>query len=360
MEKSKRPKNSAQRACLELRRLADWIYSRFLWSVQTMKGTPEPSNQWRHSSNASLTASNSLLPMSIIAFGRRTVDGKKTRRDAPCRPRVARWDSTAPTPTSDASTSTTNLLLDTVGQPMQEHVPLRLLVPLTLGRQGPELDGIIRNGLLPLAEIGQQCCAASRPTSARSNNLLISWESEWNEEQQGWRFSHTAVPHNAALPDSNVSTSATLETSVANVSGWSEKNREHFVRNALQRLGSPHTSPAAGSLGSCWGLWFPGMEKLGGVGGAAGDLNNCTWVVSSDTCATNACTARPVFNIFSSWRSIRALLPANSSCKPRVSAESMKIWSDPSVTMKTGGFSCGKREFITRSNTQWETKRSFP
>ncbi len=167
--------------------------------------------------------------------------------------------------------------------------------------------------------------AASRPTSARSNTLLISWESEWNEEQQGWRFSHTAVPHNAALPDSNVSTSATLETSVANVSGWSEKNREHFVRNALQRLGSPAYISGAGSLGSCWGLWFPGMEKLGGVGGAAGDLNNCTWVVSSDTCATNACTARPVFNIFSSWRAIRALLPANSSCKPRVSAESMKI-----------------------------------
>ncbi len=32
--------------------------------------------------------------------------GKK-RRDASCR-EVARWDSTAPTPTSDASTSTTN------------------------------------------------------------------------------------------------------------------------------------------------------------------------------------------------------------------------------------------------------------
>ncbi len=30
------------------------------------------------------------------------------------------------------------------------------------------------------------------------------------------------------------------------------------------------------------------------------------------------------------------------------------------VTMKTGGFSCEKREFITRSNTQRETKRSFP
>ncbi len=197
--------------------------------------------------------------------------------------------------------------------------------------------------------------AASRPTSARSNTLLISWESEWNEEQQGWRFSHTAVPHNAAFPDSNVSTSATLETSVANVSGWSEKNREHFVRNALQRLGSPAYFSGAGSLGSCWGLWFPGMEKLGGVGGAAGDLSNCTWVVSSDTCATNACTARPVFNIFSSWRSIRALLPDISSCKPRVSAESMKMVRS-FCHNEDGRIQLRKREFITRSNTQRELK----
>ncbi len=93
--------------------------------------------------------------------------------------------------------------------------------------------------------------AASRPTSARSKTLLISCESERNEEQQEWQFSHTAVPHNAAFPDNNVSTSATLEASVANVSGWSEKNREHFVRNALQRLESPAYLSGAGSLGSC-------------------------------------------------------------------------------------------------------------
>ncbi len=36
------------------------------------------------------------------------------------------------------------------------------------------------------------------------------------------------------------------------------------------------------------------------------------------------------------------------------------VHRDTGVTMKTGGFSCGKREFITRSNTQRETKRSFP
>ncbi len=115
---------------------------------------------------------------------------------------------------------------------------------------------------------GRPACALPRARPART--LLISWESEWNEEQQGWWFSHTAVPHNAALPDSNVSTSATLETSVANVSGWSEKNREHFVRNALQRLGSPAYISGAGSLGSCWGLWFPGMEKLGWCGWRSG------------------------------------------------------------------------------------------
>ncbi len=191
-------------------------------------------------------------------------------------------------------------------------------------RQGPELDGIVRNGLLPLAEVGQhaRCLAPDQRAIEHPPHLLREWVERGTTGM-------AILPHRRSpqccLPDSNVSTSATLETSVANVSGWSEKNREHFVRNALQRLGSPAYISGAGSLGSCWGLWFPGMEKLGGVGGAAGDLNNCTWVVSSDTCATNACTARPVFNIFSSWRSIRALLPANSSCKPRVSAESMKI-----------------------------------
>ncbi len=114
------------------------------------------------------------------------------------------------------------------------------------------------------------------------------------------------------------------------------KTENTSVRNALQRLGSPAYISGAGSLGSCWGLWFPGMESLGGVGGAAGDFNNCTWVVSSDTCATNTCTARPVFNIFILLEIHTSVVcQANSSCKPRVSAESMKIGSDPSVTMKT-------------------------
>ncbi len=85
----------------------------------------------------------------------------------------------------------------------------------------------------------------------RSNTLLISWESERNEEQHGRQFSHTAVPHNAAFPDSNVSTKATLDASVAKVWGWREKNKEHLVRNALQRLGSPAYTSGVGSLGSC-------------------------------------------------------------------------------------------------------------
>jgi hypothetical protein len=33
--------------------------------------------------------------------------------------------------------------VDAVSQPMQEHVPLRLLVPATLRRQGAELDRIV-------------------------------------------------------------------------------------------------------------------------------------------------------------------------------------------------------------------------
>ncbi len=116
-------------------------------------------------------------------------------------------------------------------------------------------------------------------------------------------------------------------------SGAGGRKTEHLVKNALQRLGSPAYTSGVGSLGSCWGLLFPGTGRIGGVGGAAGDLNSCNWVVSSDTCATNTCTARPVFSIFSSCWSIRALLLANSSWKPRASAESI-VWSDPSVMNK--------------------------
>ncbi len=81
--------------------------------------------------------------------------------------------------------------------------------------------------------------AASRPTTARSKTLLISSESAWNEEQQEWWFSHTAVPHRAAFPDSRVRTNATLDSSVANVCGCREKNIEHFTRKARHKSGSP-------------------------------------------------------------------------------------------------------------------------
>ena len=43
--KSNLPKNKAHLACREFRRLAVWMYDRFLWSVHTMKGSLEPSNQ---------------------------------------------------------------------------------------------------------------------------------------------------------------------------------------------------------------------------------------------------------------------------------------------------------------------------
>lgn len=59
-----RAKKSAQRACLGLRCLAVVRYSKFLWSVQTIKGVCAPSSQCRHSSRANLTASSLRLPMS--------------------------------------------------------------------------------------------------------------------------------------------------------------------------------------------------------------------------------------------------------------------------------------------------------
>lgn len=48
-----------------LSRLADFKYTRFLWSVHTRKGTSEPSSQWCHSSRASLTG---LCAMFWIKF----------------------------------------------------------------------------------------------------------------------------------------------------------------------------------------------------------------------------------------------------------------------------------------------------
>ncbi len=62
--KLNRPKKSAQRAWREFSLLAEWMYSRFFWSVQTKKGCAYPSNQWRHLPKANLTANSSLLPMS--------------------------------------------------------------------------------------------------------------------------------------------------------------------------------------------------------------------------------------------------------------------------------------------------------
>lgn len=59
---AKKGRNWIYRAWWQFNRLAEWKYSRFLWSVQTRKGHSVPSDQCL--SKASFTASNSLLPMS--------------------------------------------------------------------------------------------------------------------------------------------------------------------------------------------------------------------------------------------------------------------------------------------------------
>lgn len=47
-------KNSAQKACLELRRFACQMYSKLRWLMSTVKGCRAPSNQSHHSSDAAL------------------------------------------------------------------------------------------------------------------------------------------------------------------------------------------------------------------------------------------------------------------------------------------------------------------
>ena len=47
-----------------------------------------------------------------------------------------------------------DLALNTVGQPMQEHIPLCLLVPLALRRQGPKLNRVIRHRRASLFQVG--------------------------------------------------------------------------------------------------------------------------------------------------------------------------------------------------------------
>ncbi len=87
--------------------LADLMYARFLWSVQTIKGTPEPSYQWRHSSKASLTASSSRLPISK-SHSAEDKRWEKYMQGCILSSKEERWNRVALTPTSDMSTSTTN------------------------------------------------------------------------------------------------------------------------------------------------------------------------------------------------------------------------------------------------------------
>ena len=48
-----------------------------------------------------------------------------------------------------------DLLMYAVSQPMQEHVPLRRVVPLALGGQGAELNGVVRYRAITLSEFRQ-------------------------------------------------------------------------------------------------------------------------------------------------------------------------------------------------------------
>ncbi len=110
--------------------------------------------------------------------------------------------------------------------------------------------------------------AVDRPTCVlprgchHAITCLISSESVWNEEQQGCLFSHTAVPHRAACPDSNVNTKATLDSSVEKSRAGEKKNSEHLDKNALQRLGSPPYASGVGRCGSCWCPVFVEVGEL--------------------------------------------------------------------------------------------------
>lgn len=63
-EKLNRMNSRAHLACLELRLLAVWRYSRLLWSIHRMNGCSAPSSQCLHSSNAIFTARSSRFPTS--------------------------------------------------------------------------------------------------------------------------------------------------------------------------------------------------------------------------------------------------------------------------------------------------------
>ncbi len=107
MEKLNRVKNRAHLAWRGLSLFASRRYSKFLWSVSTVKECWAPSNQCLHSSRASFIARSSLLPMSLffstgLSLREKAAHGC-SRVGVPCC-----WDKKPPTPVVDTSTSAMN------------------------------------------------------------------------------------------------------------------------------------------------------------------------------------------------------------------------------------------------------------
>lgn len=77
-------KKRAHLACLELSLLAERMYCRFLWSVQTRNCCSAPSNQCHHPSSATFTASN--FAHIIVPFRGGTVFGRGRHTGGVCYP----------------------------------------------------------------------------------------------------------------------------------------------------------------------------------------------------------------------------------------------------------------------------------
>ncbi len=84
IENSKRPKKSAHRAWRALSLLAERMYSRFWWSVQTINGTLAPSSQCRHSPSARRIA-KALCYRRRSCAQRAKGDVNRKRTDESCR-----------------------------------------------------------------------------------------------------------------------------------------------------------------------------------------------------------------------------------------------------------------------------------
>lgn len=103
----KRLKNNSQHACLGIKRLAFLTLVRFLWSVQIKTGVSVSSNQWYHSSKASLIV-NSSWSIALQFFSAWDKRHEKKAHGWTFLSLEDLWKSTTPTPVSEASTSRMN------------------------------------------------------------------------------------------------------------------------------------------------------------------------------------------------------------------------------------------------------------